>query len=118
LALVDIAKPSASEPHFALATRTVRALPGKGYSVGNKIPSVSVLGDRSSSADGPTWQMVSFMPISWGTRDSKVITRATAKIGDAEWTLLRKNIAMAEKVRTSDKQFVLLDPAELPDELH
>lgn len=118
LALVDIAKPDTTEPHYALATRTVRALPGKGYSVGNKIPSVSVLGDRSSRSDGPTWQMVSFMPISWGTRDSKVITRATAKIGDAEWNLLRKNISMAEKVRTSDKQFVMLDPADLPDELH
>ncbi|WP_430331092.1 DUF3239 domain-containing protein [Rhodococcus sp. ACT016] len=118
LALLDIAKPHASKPHYALATRTVRALPGKEYAVGAKIPSVSVLGDRTSRDDGETWQMVSVMPIAWGTRDSKVLTQATAKIGDVEWGLLRKNLSMAEKVRTSDKQYVLLDPAELPDELH
>jgi len=118
LSLLDIAKPDASKPHYALTTRTVRALPGKEYAVGAKIPSVSVLGDRTSRDGGETWQMVSVMPIAWGTRDSKVLTQATAKIGDTEWDLLRKNISMAEKVRTSDKQYVLLDPAELPDELH
>ncbi|MDH6280811.1 DUF3239 domain-containing protein [Prescottella agglutinans] len=118
LALADVAKPGAAEPHYALTTRTVRALPGKGHSVGTKVPSVSVLGDRSTRSGDDNWQMVSVMPIAWGTRDSKVITQATAQIGDAEWKLLSKNISRSEKVRTSDKQFVLLDPAELPDELH
>lgn len=118
LALVDIAKPGAGAPQYALATRAVRALPGRGHTVGKKIPSVSVLGDRSSRSDGKTWQMVSFMPIEWGTRDSKVLTQATARISDVEWNLLRKNISMTEQVRTADRQFVLLDPAELPDELH
>ncbi|MGF7122324.1 DUF3239 domain-containing protein [Rhodococcus sp. TAF43] len=117
LSLLDIAKPDATEPHYALATRTVRALPGRGWTVGKKIPSVSVLGDRSSRGNGDTWQMVSFMPIAWGTRDSKVLTQATARIDDVEWNLLRKNISMSEKVRGSSNQFVLVDPAELPNEL-
>lgn len=118
LALVDIAKPGAGTAHYALATRTVRALPGKDNPVGKRIPCVSVLGDRTSRPDGETWQMVSFMPVAWGTRDAKVITQATARVGDTEWDLLKKNTSMSEKVRTSDKQFVLLDPADLPDELH
>lgn len=118
LSLLDIAKPGATTPHYVLATRTVRALPGKDNTVGKRLPSVSVLGDRTSRADGATWQMVSFMPIAWGTRDAKAISQATARIGDSEWNLLKKNIARSEKVRTSEKQFVLLDPAELPDELH
>lgn len=118
LALLDIAKPGAAAPHYALATRTVRTLPGKDNTVGAKFPSISVLGDRTTRGDGETWQMVSVMPIAWGTRDARVLTKATAQIGDAEWTLLRKNISMSEKVRAADNQYVLLDPAELPDELH
>jgi len=118
LALLDIAKPGAGSPHYALATRTVRALPGKDNTVGKRLPSVTVLGDRTSRSEGETWQMVSFMPVAWGTRDAKVITQATSRISDTEWNLLKKNIPASEKVRTSDRQFVLLDPAELPDELH
>ncbi|CAM2930867.1 DUF3239 domain-containing protein [Prescottella defluvii] len=118
LALLDIAKPGAGEPHYALAARNVRGLPGRGYTVGKKIPAVAVLGDRSSRSNGDTWQMVSFMPIEWGTRDSKVILQATARIDDVEWNLLRKNISMSETVRAADNKFVLLDPSELPKELH
>lgn len=117
LSLVDVAKPGATKPHYALAARTVRALPGKSYAVGAKLPSVSVLGDRGSRSGGETWQMVSFMPVSWGTRDATVLTKASAAIDDVEWKLLSKSIARSEKVRGSDGQFVLLDPAELPDEL-
>ncbi|WP_305094029.1 DUF3239 domain-containing protein [Prescottella sp. R16] len=117
LALVDIAKSDAGGPRYALATRAVRALPGKAYRVGAKVPSVAVLGDRTSRSNGETWQMVSFMPISWGTRDSTVLTKATAQIGDVEWALLKKKIATSEQVRTADQQFVLLDPSELPGEL-
>ncbi|QBJ97337.1 DUF3239 domain-containing protein [Rhodococcus sp. ABRD24] len=118
LALVDIAKPDAAAPRYALATRTIRALPGKGYTVGHKVPSVSVLGDRTNRGDSDTWQMVSMMPIAWGTWDSKVIAKATSQITETEWNLLRRNISMSEKVRASDNQYVLLDPAQLPDELH
>lgn len=117
LSLLDIAKPGAARPHYALASRTVRALPGKSYAVGAKLPSVSVLGDRGSRSAGETWQMVSFMPVSWGTRDSTVLTKASAAIGDTEWKLLNKSIPKSEKVRESDGQFVLLDPTEIPDEL-
>ncbi|WP_137723390.1 DUF3239 domain-containing protein [Prescottella subtropica] len=117
LALVDVAKPDAGAPHYAFAARTVRALPGQDHKVGKKVPSVSVLGDRTSLTDTTTWQMASFMPVSWGTRDGKVLTKATAQIPGYEWTLVEKNLAMSEKVRGADGQFVLLDPSELPDEL-
>ncbi|RVW06433.1 DUF3239 domain-containing protein [Rhodococcus spongiicola] len=118
LALVDIAKPDTAKPHYALVARTVRALPGKGYSVGARIPSTSVLGDRSTRSRGETYQMASIMPIAWGTRDSKVLAQAASQIDGVEWNLLSENISSSKKVRTSDGQFVLLDPADLPDELH
>lgn len=117
LSLVDVAKPGASKPRYALATRTVRALPGRSYVVGAKLPSVSVLGDRGSRSTADTWQMASFMPVVWGTRDKTVLTRASAAIDDVEWKLLAKSIDRSEEVRRSDGQFVLLDPTALPDEL-
>ncbi len=58
--------------------------------------------------------MVSFMPVSWGTRDSKVLTKASAAIDDVEWKLLNKNIARSEKVRGASGQFVLLDSGGSP----
>ena len=117
LSLIDIAKPGATKPHYALAARTVRTLPGKSYAVGAKLPSVSVLGDRGSRSSGETWQLVCFMAVLWGTSERKVLTKASAAIDDVEWKLLNKNIARSEKVRGSSGQFVLLDPADLPDEL-
>ncbi|MGV8873842.1 MAG: DUF3239 domain-containing protein [Rhodococcus sp. (in: high G+C Gram-positive bacteria)] len=117
LALVDIAKPGVDEPHYALITRVVRALPGHALERGVKVPSVSVLADRGRNTVGRTWQLVSVMPIAWGTDDPTVIARATEEVTEGEWALLHANIGLSEKVRTSKNQQLLVDPADLPDDL-
>ncbi len=116
LALVDIAKADGS-PRYALVTRSVRSLPGHELVEGELVPSVSVLADRNAKAAGDTWQMVSPMPIAWGTTDTSVIERAKAEITDAEWSLLVANIGMSGKVRDSDNQQLPVDPNDIPDEL-
>lgn len=117
LALIDIAKPDAEGPHYALVTRSVRTLPGHELVEGELVPSISVLADRSKSAISDTWQMVSPMPIAWGTKDRAVIERATATIGEDEWALLVANIGLSEKVREAENQQLLVDPHDLPDDL-
>jgi hypothetical protein len=117
LALIDIAKPDANSPHYALVTRSVRSLPGHELVEGELVPSVSVLSDRTKNTISDSWQMVSPMPIAWGTTDKSVIERATAEISEAEWSLLVANIGLSEKVREADNQQLLVDPHDLPDDL-
>lgn len=117
LALIDIAKPDAAGPHYALVTRSIRSLPGHELVEGELVPSISVLADRNKNTIGDTWQMVSPMPIAWGTTDAAVIERATSEISEAEWQLLVANIGLAEKVREADNQQLLVDPHDLPDDL-
>ncbi len=117
LALVDIAKPDAEAPHYALVTRSIRSLPGHELVEGELVPSISVLADRNKNTISETWQMVSPMPIAWGTKDASVIERATAQISEAEWQLLVANIGLSEKVREAENQQLLVDPHDLPDDL-
>ncbi|MFY2786916.1 DUF3239 domain-containing protein [Rhodococcus sp. KRD162] len=117
LALIDIGKPGVDEPYYVLITRRVRALPGHAMERGAQVPSVSVLADRGRNKGGRTWQLVSVMPIAWGTTDQAVLARATDAITEGEWALLHANIGLSEKVRTSKNQQLLIDRAELPEDL-
>lgn len=117
LALVDVAKPHISIPHYAFVVRSVRALPGHSMTEGERIPSVAVLSDRSTKSISETWQMVSPMPIAWGTRDRKVIRTATEAIDSIEWDLLRRNMSISKKVRVADNDQILIDPHDLPEEM-
>ena len=84
---------------------------------GAQVPAVSVLADRGRNTGGRTWQLASAMPIAWGTTDPAVITRAVEEITEGEWALLHDNIGLSEKVRTAKNQQLLIDPADLPDDL-
>ncbi|MFD1810700.1 DUF3239 domain-containing protein [Rhodococcus gannanensis] len=114
LALVNTAKPSADRPHYALVTRNIRTLPGHSLSnVGERVPSISVLSDRSTNSTADTWQMVSPMPIAWGTRDPKVIRRAIEQIPNAEWKLLTKSIPLADDVPRAKNQQIAVDANDI-----
>lgn len=117
LALIDVAKPDTAVPHYALVVRNVRALPGHTLTEGERVPSVAVLTDRSTKSISETWQMVSPMPIAWGTRDRTVLRTAIEAIDSVEWKLLRKNLSLSEKVRTAENNQILIDPHDLPEEL-
>lgn len=117
LALVDVAAPGSGDPRYALVTRKVRRLPGHRAEAGERVPAVAVRTDGAPRQVGQRWQMVSAMPIAWGTADTAVLARARAAIGESEWRLLTDNLDLAEKVRGSSFQRLLLDPQQLPDEL-
>ncbi|MFJ4656682.1 DUF3239 domain-containing protein [Nocardia sp. NPDC088792] len=116
LALVDMAKPDAHGPRYALVTRTVRSLPGHRARTGERVPAVTVRIDRAPGV-GEMWQSVSAMPIAWGTRDLNIIDRARNSIREVEWQLLSDNLDLADKVRGADSNRLLLDPQQLPSEL-
>ncbi|MFF0493043.1 DUF3239 domain-containing protein [Nocardia sp. NPDC003482] len=116
LALVNLAKPEA-DPRYALITRVVRALPGHRVEPGEQVPAVTVRADRVPRSVADLRQVVSAMPIAWGTRDGAVIERARAAIGEAEWKLLADNLSLASKVQGVDTKRLLLDPHQLPEEL-
>ncbi|WP_027504241.1 DUF3239 domain-containing protein [Rhodococcus sp. UNC23MFCrub1.1] len=117
LALIDIAKPETTVPHYALVVRNVRALPGHTMTEGERVPSVAVLSDRSARSISETWQMVSPMPVAWGTRDRTVLRTAIEAIDPVEWKLLRKNLSVSETVRQAENDQLLIDPHDLPEEL-
>ncbi len=114
MALVNTAKPSADRPHYALVTRTIRTLPGHAMTnVGERVPSISVLSDRSTNSEADTWEMVSPMPIAWGTRDPKVIRRAIEQIPNAEWKLLTKSIPLVDDVPRAKNQQIPVDANDI-----
>ncbi|MEU7138885.1 DUF3239 domain-containing protein [Nocardia sp. NPDC046473] len=117
LALVDVAKPGATDSRYALVIRRVRALPGHAMAAGERVPSVAVRTDRAPRQVGERWQSVSAMPIAWGTTDASVIDRARNTISDAEWRLLTDNLALTDKVRRAPAKRLLLDPHQLPGDL-
>lgn len=117
MALMDIAKPETPGVRYALVTRKVRSLPGHSVRPGERVPSISVLSDRSGRTTAGTWQVASPMPIAWATTDATVIEAAGAAIAEAEWNLLVAKVALSERVRRATDQRLLLDPHELPEEL-
>jgi hypothetical protein len=117
LALVDVAKPAAPQARFALVARRVRQVPGHVARVGERVPSVLVVADRSARSPRVLWQSVTAMPIAWGTRDADVLARAAAAIDEVEWSVLIENISMSPKVRRSRTKRILLDSDQLPDGL-
>lgn len=116
LALIDIAKPGQG-PTYALATRNIPVRPGQRPRVGDRVPSVGLLNDRTKHNREATWEMVSVMPVEWGTRDVAVHARAEAQIPDVEWQFLASRVDEAEQVRTSHGQRHVIPIDELPDEL-
>ncbi|WP_194817197.1 DUF3239 domain-containing protein [Nocardia sp. XZ_19_385] len=117
LALVDVAKPTAADPLYALVIRKVRDLPGHEKRAGERVPSVAVRSERAPRQVGERWQTVHPMPIAWGTTDGAVIDRARAAISETEWRLLTNNLGLASKVRRTSNKRLLLDPQQLPDDL-
>jgi hypothetical protein len=117
LALVDIAEPAAPTRSWALITRKVRALPGHLPEPGERVPAVAVRTDRAPRQVGERWQLVTAMPIAWGTRDRLVIERARDAITEREWRLLAENLALAARVKRTATKRLLLDPQQLPGDL-
>lgn len=115
LGLMDIAKPG-TDPTPALVARQVRSLPGHTVEVGERVPSIGILSDRTRNS-GDTWQMTSVMPIAWGTSDMAVVRSAESQIDETEWQLLTSNINRAELARRTTDGRIELNDSEVPEDL-
>jgi hypothetical protein len=117
LSLIDVAKPGTGRASYALVTRNIPIRTGQKQNVGDRVPSVALLNDRSTHSLAATWEMVSPMPIAWGTRDANVRARAEAAIDQVEWDFLQNRIADSEHIRTSPDQRVAVSEHDLPESL-
>ncbi|MFZ2177240.1 MAG: DUF3239 domain-containing protein, partial [Rhodococcus sp. (in: high G+C Gram-positive bacteria)] len=90
---------------------------GQKQNLGDKVPSVALLSDRGTHGTAGTWEMVSPMPIAWGTRDAAVRARAEEAIDRAEWDFLQSRIGLSSQIRESADQRVAVPAAELPESL-
>ncbi|NLG55524.1 MAG: DUF3239 domain-containing protein [Rhodococcus sp.] len=116
LSLLDVAKPG-NEPKYALVTRNIARRPLQRLRVGDRVPAVALCNDRSRHSTDDTWEMVTIMPIEWGTRDAGVLARAEAEIPAVEWDFLASRIDETEAIRTSRLTRQLIPADEWPDEL-
>lgn len=96
---------------------TSRAVPGHRVQVGERVPCVAVLSDRTTRNTSGAWQMVSPMPIAWGTRDASVLREAAAAIDETEWKVVEGKLSLSDEVAASDERRLVLDPKDLPPDL-
>lgn len=115
LALANLAK--GEPPQYALVTRRVMMLPGHERLVGERVPCVAVLADRTSGSKSDRWQVVRPMPIAWGAREESVLREGIDKIPYPEWNLLSESIGRSEAVERTREGYVLLRAEELPPTL-
>ncbi|MFI5504526.1 DUF3239 domain-containing protein [Corynebacterium kutscheri] len=106
MALVD-ADSTGTNPQPALAVRTISNLAGHNRTVGEKVPSVAVTGNRSA-ANKQTWDQISPVPIAWGTPEAAIIKAATDAIDPAQWAELEKHLAHYDEVRKTPFDLLLL----------
>jgi hypothetical protein len=114
LSLIDIAKHPEQGHIYALVTRNTPVPQGSKPVVGERVPSVAVLDDRSKTSTSDQWQLVSPMPIWWGTKDRAVILRAEAAIPSEQWKYLAARIGQSEQVRESADSRLVIEPEDLP----
>ncbi|AZA10960.1 DUF3239 domain-containing protein [Corynebacterium gerontici] len=98
LALVNMNQDGSLPPRWGLAARTVTNLEQHERTVGEKVPSVAVTGQRSAR-NTSTWDQITPMPIAWGTPDPAVVKRAQKAIPHDQWQKLEKNMDKLEAVR-------------------
>ncbi|MGU3432243.1 DUF3239 domain-containing protein [Actinomycetes bacterium M1A6_2h] len=117
LSLIDVSKPDVEIAHMALVTRAVRRLPGHRGSVGENVPSIAVLRERSNRADPNTWGGVVLLPLAWATTDRAVIDEADHSVDRLEWDLLHQNLSLVDTIHAAENHRLLIDPHDLPAEL-
>lgn len=109
LALVDRAVDRSAGKLPALVTRSCEKLPGHDVRVGERVPSVAVVGNRSARGGDNTYQFVSPMPIAWATGDVAALRRCEKEIPAAEWERLRQNLDRVDEVSALPTRLLPLD---------
>ncbi|HHX85808.1 MAG TPA: DUF3239 domain-containing protein [Actinomycetales bacterium] len=109
MALVDRTVDRSAGSLPALVTRSCEKLPGHDIRVGERVPSVAVVGNRSARGGDNTYQFISPMPIAWATGDAAVLRRCAKEIPSGEWERLRQNLDRVEEVTALPGRLLPLD---------
>ncbi len=109
LALVDRAVDRSTGGLPALVSRSCEKLPGHEARVGERVPAVAVVGNRSARGGDNTYQFVSPMPIAWATGDAAVIRRCEKEIPNGEWERLRQSLDRVDEVSALPTNLLPLD---------
>ncbi|WP_019194290.1 DUF3239 domain-containing protein [Corynebacterium timonense] len=111
LALVNTTVDPAQPAHWALTTQTVRSLPHTPDTVGAKVP-VAAVGGRRSVHEKGRWQVITPMPIAWGTPDPSVVDAAKKAVPREQWHILDTSRPRLKEVMAAKYRLLPLD--ELP----
>ena len=109
LALVDRAVDRSAGKLPALVTRSCEKLPGHEVKVGERVPCVAVVGNRSARGKDNLYQFISPMPIAWATGDAAVLRRCAKEIPAGEWERLRQNLDRVEEISALRTNLLPLD---------
>lgn len=100
LALVNTTVSADQPPRWALTCNDVQSLPHTEDTVGTKVP-VAAVGGRRSADRAATWQVITPMPIAWGTADPAVVAQAVSQIPQEQWHTLCASATRLEEVRSA-----------------
>ncbi|MDV8001028.1 DUF3239 domain-containing protein [Rhodococcus sp. IEGM 1408] len=92
LALADRAVDRSAGKLPTLVARSCSEIAGHETRVGERVPCVAVVGNRSSRGTDNLYQFISPMPVAWATPDKAVLRRLVAEIPAGEWETLRQNL--------------------------
>lgn len=109
LALVDRTVDRSAGSLPALAVRSCEKIAGHDLKVGERVPCVAVVGNRSARGKDNTYQFISPMPIAWATPDKAVLKRVEKEIPAGEWETLRQNLKRYDEVAALPTNLLPLD---------
>ena len=98
LALADQAVERSSGGVPVLVARPCNPIEGVESKVGERVPCVAVVANRSARGRDNLYQFVSPMPVAWATPDKAVWRKVAKQIPEGEWDTLRQNIDKVDEV--------------------
>lgn len=109
LALADRAVDRSAGTLPALVARNCGEIAGHETRVGERVPCVAVVGNRSARGSDNLYQFISPMPVAWATPDTAVLRRLIKEIPAGEWETLRQNLDRVEEVTALPTNMIPLD---------
>lgn len=109
LALADQAVDRSAGKVPVLVARPCAPIEGHQSKVGERVPCVSVVANRSARGSDNLYQFVSPMPIAWATPDKAVIRAAAKQIPEGEWEKLRQNLGRVDDAVAEMTRMIPLD---------
>ncbi|MDY3127243.1 MAG: DUF3239 domain-containing protein [Corynebacterium sp.] len=95
-------------PRWGVTLRTVTKIPGiSNRRVGTRVPVAAVSG-QTKNRQSSHWQMITPMPIAWGTPDQEVVAAAKDAIPQEQWELLQRARQRLTDVRATKYDLLVL----------